>query len=358
MRRVLNEVDERLAALGFASPVADPVQVARPTALLRQAVRVRDGRRERDALCELDTAGIRLTDRRSALTIAWRDARSIIADRGRVQMITSAGTVSLAIALDGVVEPGLSALFAQVLIEGRNGVLDPHTGALHELTLGIDRAIEAFGDADDPIVPLIVAGFALMVGLVLMAAIPTVLQLAARVAPRPGGFAILPRISSFDPRTLVAAFAAGAALAAAVGRAALGPPAASWARGTLRGWHRGGSGPLERARRAVAWLVLGSRTSLMAAAVALLVLAPSAFARTLIDADGIHSASGLPFGAADRRWSDVRDVVPVAVSFDERSVGFETVLVLADGSRVSTRGRDLIGGTQRAFFDFARAAIR
>lgn len=351
-------MDERLVALGLASPVAEPVLVARPAAVLRQAVRVRDGQRERDALCELDTAGIRLSDSRAAETIGWRDARSIIADRGRVQMVTSGGNVSLAITLDGVVEPGLSALFAQVLIDGRNGVLDPHTGTLHELTLGVDRAIEDFGDADDPIVPLAVGGFAVVVGFVLTAAIPTVLQLAARVTPPPGAFAILPHISSFDPRTLVAAFAAGAALAAAVGRAALGPPAASWARGTLRGWHRGDSGLLERARRAVARLVLASRISLAVAVLAVLAIVPSAFARTLIDANGIHSASGLPFGATDRRWSEVRDVVPVAVSFGERTEGFDTVLVLADGSRISTRGRDLVGGTQRAFFDFARSSIR
>ena len=68
-------MDERLIAIGWAPaisepaqvaqpaarvrptvapPVSEPVQVARPGALVRQTVRLRVGRRERDALCEVE----------------------------------------------------------------------------------------------------------------------------------------------------------------------------------------------------------------------------------------------------------------------------------------------------------------
>jgi len=91
---------------------------------------------------------------------------------------------------------------------------------------------------------------------------------------------------------------------------------------------------------------------------AILLALPSVFARTVVDASGLHTASGLPFLSSDSPWSDVTDVVPVAVGFGERLEGFATTLVLADGSRVSTRGRDLLGGTERAFYDFSRAHAR
>ena len=38
--------------------------------------------------------------------------------------------------------------------------------------------------------------------------------------------------------------------------------------------------------------------------------------------------------------------------------GFATRLVFSDGSDLSTRGRDLAGGSERAFYDFARAHAR
>jgi hypothetical protein len=54
----------------------------------------------------------------------------------------------------------------------------------------------------------------------------------------------------------------------------------------------------------------------------------------------------------------VIDVVAVAVGFGERSEGFDTMLVFSDGSKLSTRGRDLVGGSERALFDLARAHAR
>ena len=351
-------MDERLVAIGLARPVEEPVHVARPGAFARQAVRIREGNRDRDAICELDESGIRISGTGAARRIAWRDARSISVDRGRVHVVASSGSISLAIALDGVGEPELAPLFARVLEEGRAGTLEPRAGALHELALGIDRALETFADADDPAVPLVVAGFAAFAGLVLVAALPTILMLAARIEPAPGAFAILPRIAFFDPRVLVAAFAAAIALAAAVGRLALGPSAATWARGTVRGWHRNAFGAEEIARRIAARLMLAPAIAAMVAAVALVTLAPSAFARTVLDQEGVHEASGLPFISRDRSWAEVLEVTPVSVGFGERAEGFDTLLVFSDGSRLSTRGRDLTGGTARAIYDFAKAHAR
>jgi hypothetical protein len=378
-RLVLDEMDERLAAIGWAPAVsepaqvpqpaaltrqaiapivAEPVQVARPGALVRQTVRLRDGRRESDALCEVQASGIRITDATSGRVIAWPDARSISVDHGRVHVVSPTLSVSMAITLDGVPDPALAALFARVLEDGRRGALEPHTGALHELELGIDRAVEEFADADDPIVPIAIGAFTAMAGLIVAAAIPSVMQLIARVEPAPGGFAILPRIAFFDPRVLVAAFAGSAALAAVVGRVALGPPAMVWARGTLRGWHRNALTADRFARRTVAQILLLPKPAAIVAAVALVVLLPSAFARTVVDPAGIHSASGLPLLSSDRDWSDVMGVQPLAVGFGERASGFDTLLTFRDGSTLSTRGRDLAGGSERALFDLAKAHAR
>ena len=334
------------------------MQVARPGALVRQTVRVRDGRADLDAVCELDTAGIRLAGPRITRLIPWRDARSISVDRGRTHIVSPIGSLAIMIVLDGVNEPELAPLFARVLEEGRAGTIGSATGARHELALGLDRALEGFADADDPIVPLAIGVFTVLVGFVLVAAIPSALQIVARVQPDAGAFAILPRIAFFDPRAIVAAFAASSALAVVVGRVALGSAATTWARGALRGWHRNAYGLEAAARRWIARLLLAPRITAAAAAIAILTLLPSAFARTVVDSAGIHEASGFPFLSRDRSWAELVDVVPLAVGFSEHPEGFATALDFSDGSRVSTRGRDLVGGSERALYDFAKARTR
>ena len=351
-------MDERLIAIGLARPaVATPAVVVRPSAVARQAVRLRDGLRDRDALCELERAGLRLSHERETRTIAWRDLVSLSLERGRIRLVTRDCALAFAPAIDGVIEPSLVPLFAAVLREGRAGRLDPHTGALHELANETDRLLDDFADADDPIVPLAIGVFAALATVIFLVAIPYALQLAARITPAPGAFVVAPRVGWFDPRALLAAAGAAAAFAVAVGRAGVGAPALTWARGTARGWHRDGFGLEERARRLIAGVVLEPRLPVGLAIAALLAFAPSAFARTVVDEGGIHAASGLPFLSRDRAWSEVRDVVPIAVGIDERAEGFSTMLVFTDGSRLSTRDRDLVGGSERAFFDFARSRL-
>jgi hypothetical protein len=351
-------MDERLVAIGLARPVQEPVHVARPSALVRQAVRVREGHRDRPALCELDANGIRVSGPSAARAIAWRDLQSISVDHGHVRVVSPTGSLVLSIAPDGVTEPDLAPLFGRVLEAGRDGRLEPGAGALHELTLGMDRSLESFADADDPVVPLAVGAFAAIAGIVLVAALPTIVMLAARVDPGPGAFALLPRIAFFDPRVVIAAFAGSIALAVAVGRLALGPAAAAWARGTTRGWHHNAAGAEESARRIVARVMLAPGIAAAIAIVALGSLAPSAFARTVRDQKGIHQASGLPFLSRDRAWTELVDVNPITVGFGERAEGFDTLLAFTDGSRLSTRGQDLVGGSERAVYDFARAHAR
>ena len=351
-------MNEGFAAIGRARPIDEPVRVARAGTLVHQTVRVRDGRIDADALCELDAAGIRLNGERINRAIPWRDARSITVDRGRALVVSPIGTHAIMVVLDGVDEPELAPQFARVLEEGRAGTIASPTGARHEFTLGIDRALEQFADADDPIVPIAIGVFTVLVGLVLVAAVPSALQVAARIQPEPGTFVVLPRIAFFDPRVVVAAFAGAAALAVLVGRLALGGAATTWARGTLRGWHRNAYGLEATVRRAIARLMLASRITSAIAAVAILTLVPSAFARTVVDAAGIHEASGFPFLSHDRSWAELTAVVPLAVGFGERLEGFDTALDFSDGARLSTRGRDLVGGSERAFFDFAKAHAR
>lgn len=353
-------MNERLAALGIARPAAAPLRAARPGALASQTVRLYESGSagQRDGLCEIDQQGLRLSDARSSRAIAWPDARSISHDGSRVRVVTPTGPLAMAVTLDGVVEPTLARVFARVLEEGRAGVLAARTGALHELALGIDRSLAEFVEADDPVVPLAIGACAAFTGVILVAALPVLFQLAVRIEPAPGSFALLPRIALFDPRVIVAAFAASSAAAVALGRAVLGPSVVTWARGTLRGWHHNAIAADDIARRAVARLVLGSRIAAIVAAGALLTLVPSALARTVVDEQGIQESVGLPLLVRERAWSEVKDVVPLAVGFGERAAGFETTLVFVDGSRISTRGRDLAGGSERAFYDFAKARAR
>ena len=70
--------------MGLAGSVDEPVPVARPGVTVQQTVRLRVGRRERDARGELDRVAIRLSGALGGRSIAWRDARSISVDRGRV----------------------------------------------------------------------------------------------------------------------------------------------------------------------------------------------------------------------------------------------------------------------------------
>jgi hypothetical protein len=353
-------MDERLAAIGLGrqAPTPAPVTIARPTAVFHQLVRIRDGHRERETLCEIDPSGLRLSDERSARAIAWRDLRALELGGGRVRVVTPTDVVTMTPAIDGVSEPDLSPLFLQVLEQARAGIVDPRTGALHDLANALDRVLDGFADADDPVVPAAVGAFGAVATIILAAAVPIVAQLVARASPVAGSFVIEPRIEAYDPRSLVAAIAGAAALAAAVARFGLGGPALVWARGTLRGWHRNAFGLEERARNVIARLLLAPRVAVAVALGAVLVLLPSAFARTVVDAYGVHGASGLPLLSRDRPWSDVVDVIPIAVGIGERTEGFATTLVFSDGSRLSTRGRDLVGGSERALFDFARSHAR
>ena len=346
------------SAPSMAPLVAPRAAVAARVVLFRQNVRLRDGRRDRDAVCEVDTSGIRISGIDDARFIPWPDLRSISVANGRLDIVSPTGSVNMAVALDSVSEPALAPLFARVLEEGRGGALDP-TGSMHELTLGIDRTVEGFADADDPIVPAVVGAFAVAAGIMLGAAIPMIVVLGAHVQGVPlGTFAILPRVASFDPRVIVAAFGSAIALAAVVGRLALGASADAWARGTLRGWHRTAQRFEAAARRIGAWLMLRPGQAALVAGVAFLSLVPAVFARTTLDPQGIHESPGLPLIMQERSWLQLADVTSVPVGQGERPEGFEVKLVFADGSIVSTRGRDVIGGNQRALYDFARAQAR
>jgi len=353
-------MDERLAALGLATPVAvqaplPPVVAARPDALLRRTVLVREGRRQIAGLLEIGPAGVRLTANGAPRTVGWTVITDVRTERGEVILAMPHQLWAMALSVDGVPEPGLAPLLAAVIAEGRRGSLDPVGGALHELANASDRLIDTFGDADDPIVPLAVGGFLLLAAALVALVIPVAVEIIARRGVAPGAFAIDPRIAAVDPRTVVCAVALAAALASWSARFALGEAAAAWARGTLRGWHRNAHPAEQVIRRMLARVLLVPGPIALGGLLALLLLVPSAAARTTIDASGVHQRFGLPLIAVDRAWREVVEVVPVAVGIGERAEGFATTLILADGSRITTRGSDLAGGTERQLYERARA---
>lgn len=348
-------MDERLAALGLAAPAAlPPVVAARPDALLRRTVLVREGRRSVAGLLEIGPSGLRLTADGAPRTVGWSAITDAHAERGEVLVATAHQRWGLALSVDGIPEPALAPLLAAVVTEGRGGTLDPVGGAIHELANASDRMIDAFGDADDPVVPLAVGAFTLLAAALFAVMLPVAVELAARRGIAAGAFAIDPRVAALDPRSIAAASALAAALAAWSARYALGASAMAWARGTLRGWHRNAM-PAERlVRLLLARLLLTPGRVALFGLAALALLLPSAAARTTLDASGIHQRFGLPFVGVDRPWREVVEVVPVAVGIGERAEGFATTLVLRDGTRISTRGSDLGGGTERQLFEHAR----
>ncbi|HUQ17318.1 MAG TPA: hypothetical protein VM070_05990 [Candidatus Saccharimonadales bacterium] len=353
-------MDERLAALGLAPRLAPaaplpPVVAARPDALLSRAVLVREGRRQAAGLLQIGPAGIRLTVGGIPRTVGWSGISAARAARGEVVIETPHQRWSLALSVDGIAEPALAPFLAAILAEGLRGGVDPVGGALHELANASDRVIDTFGDADDPIVPLAVGSFTLLAAALLTVMLPVAAEIIARRGVAPGSFAIDPRISALDPRALVAATAIAAALASWSARYALGEAAAAWARGTLRDWHRTTNAAERLLRRLLARTLLTPGRIAAVGLVALLLLIPSAAARTTIDANGIHQRFGLPLLAVDRSWREVVEVVPVAVGIGERAEGFATTFVLIDGTRVSTRGHDLTGGAERQLFERARS---
>jgi len=361
-------MDERLVALGLArpapaaapdtapaaAPAVAPVTVARPDALLRRPVLLREGRREIPALLEAVSGGVRVTASGAPRTIAWSGITAAYQERGRVVIVTPHQRWELALSVDGVAEPSLSPYLVAVLAEGRRGALDPVGGPLHELANASDRVIDTFGDADDPIVPLAVGSFTLVAAALFAVILPVAVEIVVRRGVAPGSFAIDPRIAALDPRGIAAAAMLAAALASWSARYALGEAAGAWARGTLRGWHRNAV-PVERVLRSLlAHVLLTPGRIALGGLAALVLLLPSAAARTTVDASGIHQRFGLPLIGVDRAWTQVVDVVPVAVGIGERPEGFATTLVLADGTRISTRGSDLAGGGERQLFEHAR----
>lgn len=347
-----------LSARRSAFVSAAPVTVARPDALLCRPVLLREGRRQVSALLEVGPGGIRLTATGAPRMIGWTGITAVSESRGWAVVTTPQQRWALALALDGIAEPGLSRHLAAVLDAGRRGALDPVGGALHELANASDRVIDTFADADDPIVPLAVGGFTIVAAALFVLVVPAAVALIVRRGVAAGSFAIDPRIAPLDPRALAAAAAFAAALAAWSARYALGDAATVWARGTLRGWHRNAA-PISRAVRAIiARLLLSPGRIALAGGLALILIVPSAAARTTIDAAGIHQRIGLPFAGTDHSWSAVVDIVPVAVGIGERPEGFATTFVLADGTRIATRGNDLAGGTERQLFDRARIWAR
>src|SRR5437867_12622346 len=204
----------------------------------------------------LEQLGLRI-DGKEPVDVAWNDVKEIKSRRGRVSVRLRKGKpVNFGIPVEGVAEPTLAGPLTRVVKEASGGSLDLAGSAFLELQNATDSLRDHYHDEDDPLIPTVVGLVFGLAGLTFTALMPDALAIATRTPIGAGAYLIDSPLSSFDPRILLASFAAAAMLAAGIVRVAMGKSATAWARGTLRGWHEGGRRPIALVRRGLAAIVL------------------------------------------------------------------------------------------------------
>jgi hypothetical protein len=162
-------------------------------------------------------------------------------------------------------------------------------------------------------------------------------------------FVLFPRVSSFDPRVVVAAFT-GAACAAGFGmRIAAGKGLRLWARGTIAGWRTAPQALFGIPRRISATLI--ERPDLMGVVfiVAFVLLFPAGRERRVVDDAGVHLRAAVPFFDKDIPWSDVTSVV-----LRPRGESYAVVLTTKDGIIVDSRDSLFYGLSEYELAQFAQ----
>ena len=292
----------------------------------------------------LEQLGFRINAKES-IEVPWSDVKDIKARRGRVMVRTKGRAVSFGIPIEGIAEPTLAGPLARVVKEASGGSLDLAGSSFLELQNATDSLRDHYHDEDDPLIPTVVGLVFVLAGLTVTALLPDALAIATRTPVPAGAYLLDSPLAGFDPRILLAAFAAAAMLAAGVVRVAMGKAATAWARGTLRGWHDGARRPIELARRGLAAIVLNPAIAAAVLLASLVLTLPSARVQTIIEPGGFHLMREIPLFDDDRPWSQVTDIQTVTAPTAQHFEGIAVVFRFQGKSNVSTLDGRLRGGT-------------
>jgi hypothetical protein len=296
----------------------------------------------------LEQLGFRI-DGKEPIDVAWTDVKEIKSRRGRVSVRLKGGRpVNFGIPVEGVAEPTLAGPLSRVVKEASGGSLDLAGSSFLELQNATDSLRDHYHDEDDPLIPTVVGLVFVLAGLTVTALLPDSIAIATRTPIAAGAYLIDSPLSSFDPRILLASFAAAAMLASGVVRIAMGKAATGWARGTLRGWHEGSRRPIELARRGLASIILNPAMAAAVLLVAFVLSLPSARVQTVIEPGGFHIMREIPFFDEDRPWSTVSDITTVPAPTMQHFEGIAVVFKFNNNkSTISTLNSRLRGGTDK-----------
>lgn len=332
-----------------AAPPPEPILGARTNGI---AVPVFSGFPARLGQLTFDTLGIHVTSK-EPFGVLWSAVTHVDARRGEVLIRTNARRLALTVAVDRVVEPALAGPLVRLLAEARGGSLERSGSALLEFRNAADRLREEFLDEDDLFTPGVIGLVLAASAATCVAVAPHILALGASPAVLNGVFVLDSPLSPLDPRSLLIGLAAAAMLTSLIVRVASRGQAVAWARGTLRGWHRGR--PVSLAARGVLATII-HRPAISAAVLLLGVALALPTARTLVvfDGAGVKVVRELPFLDEERSWRAVADISAVPAPLDRHPSGVAVVVLFADGASISTLDRYIRGGTDKQFFDVAR----
>ena len=295
----------------------------------------------------LEQLGLRI-DGKEPVDVAWNDVKEIKSRRGRVSVRLRKGKpVNFGIPVEGVAEPTLAGPLTRVVKEASGGSLDLAGSAFLELQNATDSLRDHYHDEDDPLIPTVVGLVFVLAGLTVTALLPDAIAIATRTPIGAGAYLIDSPLSSFDPRILLASFAAAAMLAAGIVRVAMGKAATAWARGTLRGWHEGSRRLVELARHGLALIIINPAISAAVLLVAVVICLPSARVQTVIEPGGFHLMREVPLFDEDRAWATVTEITTVPAPTIQHFEGIAVVFRFTNKSPISTLDGRLRGGTDK-----------
>lgn len=343
-----------------AKPAAPAAKAAAPLVPLLDArtngmtVHVYSGFPSRPAVLSFDTIGVHVTGTKEPFGVPWSAVTDVRERRGQVLIRTATKRAALTVAIDGVTEPALAGPLARLLEHARAGTIDRSGSASLDFRNAADRLRDEFADEDDVFTPAVVGVVFLACAAVSVMLVPHLLALGTAPAVPAGIFVLDSRLSPLDPRSLATGLAAAALLASLIVRVAGGKHTVAWARGTLRGWHRGGRPVSLVARRILATIVqrpaISAAVLLLGAALAL----PSARTVVVFGDSGVRVVRELPFLDDERSWGAVSEISAQPAPLDRHPSGVAVTVRFTDGMSFTTLGHHLQGGTDKQFFDIAR----
>lgn len=327
-------------------------------------------------------AGLAFLTERSAEAYRWMDVREVTLRRHslvvrtestRERIVPTDGggaeirrtfeekTRVFRLVVDDVEEESLSALFARVLGEMKDGGFSYNGTAWHEYQNAIERLEHEFAYQDDHVLPAAAGGLWVALGLLATILVASALNVTSARAVPPDTFTLSHRVAPYDPRAIIAGFAISALLTGIVLRVGLGRQATVWIRGAARGWHHGSGRVRRTVIRSIGRVLLSASTASAVLLLALLAYWPSIASTVLIDEHGLHDEVLLPFVSLDHSWRDVMQIERVATSSDPNDRA-GVLIRFIDGSTVTTVGNDLGGGTEGQLYQVAlswwKAALR